>query len=624
MIGTVEIYKKYGTAEQELVHKESNLIVNGGGEAICDLLTMPSGVASALPEQGASLTDSSNFTVQAISFGKSSESYRNNAHFYPFNLSSYVGVGKYESYIQLVKADKVIRAVSMLDENITATVHSYDPKRDPGATPNVNDTQLEPDTRCAIDLVSGQYHSMGNKLMQGRAHSVGHSLNRVQSHTNPNLLSYTEDPNADPNAGSTPDMTNQVVWTSSTGVAKITLLDESNTSFYSGPFSNTSSILVSGTGAAVAVLRQENPLQKTYFHPNLDHTFSLYAKLPEVNSASSLQLNISDQTGTTKSHSVTFSFSGIDTSTISPPTIVHQINGASGNITPSAGVDGSGGWYRLECRLENLGKSTAPELADHLTVRAIIGKHALFTDLPAAIEFYGWQLEESAVATPYKVVRGLNLTNNEIGGDLFLGCFPPTKQADFAIVSSIANLTTPQSNIYVSGTYPTSSTGHYFNSSGIRSMDRNGYVKALYELHGDAYTTNDPVSGLVVSASHVAPGGTCDFSSTGEVTYVCTISSGDLGYSNMYGGLFKVGLWTIDLPKTLAAVDSEGNPKGIPTFPLRFTAGYNKLVYKLFAEKSFNKNLAAIKDSGSDDGCTAYEDLTLIWKIKFTGGDLTA
>jgi hypothetical protein len=92
----------------------------------------------------------------------------------------------------------------------------------------------------------------------------------------------------------------------------------------------------------------------------------------------------------------------------------------------------------------------------------------------------------------------------------------------------------------------------------------------------------------------------------------------------MYGGLFKVGLWTLDLPKTLASADPEGNPKGVPTFPLRFTAGYNKMVYKLFAEKSFSKNLAAIQDSGADDGCTAYDDLTLIWKIKFTGGDLTA
>ena len=90
----------------------------------------------------------------------------------------------------------------------------------------------------------------------------------------------------------------------------------------------------------------------------------------------------------------------------------------------------------------------------------------------------------------------------------------------------------------------------------------------------------------------------------------------------MYGGIFKLGLWTIDLEKTLSPTDPEGNPKVIPPFPLRFSAGYNKLVYKLFAEKSLTKNLAAIKDTGVEAGCKAYEDLTIIWKIRFCGGDV--
>lgn len=608
MIGTVEIYKNFGTPHQKLLHQENNLVVNGAGQAICDLLTTPSGAVSGFTGLDAEVTDSSNYTVQAISFGKSSEAYRNNTHFYPFNLSSYLGAGEFAEYVTLVKQDKVIRAVSLEDENIESTVHSYDPKRDPGATPNVNDTQLEPDTRCAIDLVSGQYHTMGDYIMQGRAHAYGHNLNRVQSHTNPNLLSYTENPNSDPNAGSAPDMANQTVWTSSIGVAKITLLDENT-----GPFSNTSAILVSGTGTDFAVLRQEIPLQNTYFHENLDHTFSLYAQLPDINPVSSLELNISDRTGTTTAHTVSYSFSGINTSDISAPEMVGTVNGASGNINPSAGLEGSGGWYRLECRLENLGTKATTAQLDTLQVKAILGKHTLFSDTPAAIYLYGWQLEESAAATEYKKVPALRPTFEEGGlaGDLFLGCYPPTTQADFAILSSIANLETPQSNIFISGTYPTDTEHNYFNASACRSMDQNGFVKALYNHHGDAYSQNDITSGVVVSAD-------ADFSTVGEVKYVCTISSGDLGYSNMYGGIFKLGLWTIDLPKSLAYLSPEGNPKGIPKFPLRFTAGYNKLIYKLFAEKSLTKNLAAIKDDGSDAGATAYEDLTLIWKMKFT------
>ena len=86
MIGTVEIYENFGGPDQALLHREGNLLVNGAGESICDMLTTPSGAVSAFPGHGSSLTDPSNFTVQALSFAKSSDAYRKYAHFYPFNF----------------------------------------------------------------------------------------------------------------------------------------------------------------------------------------------------------------------------------------------------------------------------------------------------------------------------------------------------------------------------------------------------------------------------------------------------------------------------------------------------------------------------------------------------------
>ena len=108
-----------------------------------------------------------------------------------------------------------------------------------------------------------------------------------------------------------------------------------------------------------------------------------------------------------------------------------------------------------------------------------------------------------------------------------------------------------------------------------------------------------------------------NFSSTGEVSCITTIASADLGLANLYGGIFKCGLWTIDLEKTLSDTDEHGNPKLVPSFPLNFNTGYNKLVYKLFAEKSLTKNLAAVKDDGSNAGCIKYSDLTLVWRLNF-------
>ena len=80
MKGSVQVYKNFGLSNQELICQEDNLLVDGAAENICTLLTMPSSVAEAVPK----LLDSSNFTIQAISFGKGSNAYKENAHFFSF------------------------------------------------------------------------------------------------------------------------------------------------------------------------------------------------------------------------------------------------------------------------------------------------------------------------------------------------------------------------------------------------------------------------------------------------------------------------------------------------------------------------------------------------------------
>ena len=69
MKGVVEVYKNFGLPDQELVYKEDNLLVDGAAETICTMLTMPSSIGKAIPK----IIDASNFGIQAISFGKSSE-----------------------------------------------------------------------------------------------------------------------------------------------------------------------------------------------------------------------------------------------------------------------------------------------------------------------------------------------------------------------------------------------------------------------------------------------------------------------------------------------------------------------------------------------------------------------
>ena len=77
MRGRVQIYKLIND-EQILIEDSGNMVVDKAGEIIVDALTISpslSGIASA-----SAILDTSNYTIQAISFGKDAAGYSNHAH----------------------------------------------------------------------------------------------------------------------------------------------------------------------------------------------------------------------------------------------------------------------------------------------------------------------------------------------------------------------------------------------------------------------------------------------------------------------------------------------------------------------------------------------------------------
>ena len=180
------------------------------------------------------------------------------------------------------------------------------------------------------------------------------------------------------------------------------------------------------------------------------------------------------------------------------------------------------------------------------------------------------------------------------GSYFFVGCYPEgsgTGGSNFLIVSSYDDVSATgdpaaycQSGVYNS----------VFNQAS--SMDTSGFVRAY---HVSAET--DPISGVIVSSIS-------DFSSTGEVAYKVLVGSGDLGFSNMYGGITNMGLWTVDLKKALA--------KGA-TPPYLFAPVNNPFEYRLLAKKVFSQNLTRILDNGANAGSLNYKDLIVVWRISF-------
>lgn len=100
-----------------------------------------------------------------------------------------------------------------------------------------------------------------------------------------------------------------------------------------------------------------------------------------------------------------------------------------------------------------------------------------------------------------------------------------------------------------------------------------------------------------------------DSTNSGIVEYSMLLGSGDVGYSNLYGGIYNMGLWTIDTEASRLAGNSP---------PYSFGPLDNPRKYKLFATKHLTKNLGFIEDSGINPGCLNYSDLTIKWRIHFT------
>jgi len=144
------------------------------------------------------------------------------------------------------------------------------------------------------------------------------------------------------------------------------------------------------------------------------------------------------------------------------------------------------------------------------------------------------------------------------------------------------------------------------------SMDTSGFVNMIMSgcpgTRGvEHYEMSSTASGLCISGGTNLPG-VSQYSNSGVVEYSVTIGSGDMGAANLYGGIYNMGLWTIDMEKSLLA----GN-----TPPYAFDPLNNPRRYRLFATKSFSQNLCQILDTGSPGGAISHLDLLVKWRLHF-------
>jgi len=200
------------------------------------------------------------------------------------------------------------------------------------------------------------------------------------------------------------------------------------------------------------------------------------------------------------------------------------------------------------------------------------------------------------------------LSNFSSLGAVF-GCYPEgssTGGSQFYVVSSDSNIPaggTAPTDVMYAGTY-----NSLFNQ--VSSMDIQGFVNFVGSSTTDDYISSG-WSGLTVSAN-LTPMSPLHSSSTGEIAYQVIIGSGDLGTANLYGGIYNIGLWSMDLCAAL----KENNP------PFAFSNIVNPKKYRLFSKKSLLDNLCKTS-VGRDNtaqlwpGAFNYRDLTIVWRMYF-------
>ena len=190
-----------------------------------------------------------------------------------------------------------------------------------------------------------------------------------------------------------------------------------------------------------------------------------------------------------------------------------------------------------------------------------------------------------------------------------LGCFPDgsstnagysTYTRNLRIFSEVDDSNSVDNIIWTTVEAVYYASGGYFNE--VSSMDVSGFVTMV--MSGSPGTTtgygmSSTASGLCLSGS------TGD--SSGYIEYSVLMSPDDVGHANAYGGIYHLGLWTIDMKQSLL----NGN-----TPPFGFSVLNNPRKYKLFARKGLSKNLCYVENH-TTEGDLNYTDLTIKWRLHF-------
>jgi len=251
------------------------------------------------------------------------------------------------------------------------------------------------------------------------------------------------------------------------------------------------------------------------------------------------------------------------------------------------------------------------------------------TSSEAAYQFYNLdpqhstpldtRLEMKSTATP--LGSGLDdfgqcinsvLLSSVSSASRFVGCFAPSSGRTYRIAAASA-VTYENGIAKVNQFLFTSTLSGTYNRFGI--MDGKGFLTiAPFNISQGRALVLGGAAAAYTSGAVIY--GDSDFSTSGKISIVWTLSGADAATLLMYGGVYHIGLWCLDVKEML----KEGHKP-----PFAFNALNNIRKYRLFAKKTFLKDLLYTENApGSPSNLAFYQpgspikvDTTYNWMIGF-------
>ena len=560
------------------VYKDTNMIVDGAGSLLADIMTAPRAYED-IPS-ASSILDASNYTIQAISFGKGTAGYLKNAH---QNLE-----------------EKTKYFISNPNPVIVTTKQQSD----------VN-SSITSSILWGTDSLPDSPNPFNKKLNLNCLVTSASTFNMIQ----------------DPNDFVDPDSSWQFD-SNCSGIDNTHIAPDGTL---------TADTVYSNGGTPYS----DNVFQNVTIPSIQDavYNYSIYLRKDDIYPVRSQHIILLLDGGIVKER-IDFSIN-LDTGALEVTT--QQSEGVLEYTEDNFRITSVGDYWFVEV----LGFTDYAGTCDQFRIRHYPGESSFYPGEGQNLILWGSNLyitfpnlleTFSSLAQVQDFGHNLNLIPSAIhsqvldgssnyialAGSIF-GCWPEGQSqggTPFYVFSSIEDNQfgiNPDSNLeFSSGVYDASSG--YFAQSGTlygyfneaSSMDYSGYVNMIMSSvpHG-SYSMSDSSGGLTLSAA-------TDFSSTGMIEYECTMASGDAVAAQLYGGIYNMGLWAMDVNSSL---------KAGYTPPLSFDVINNQKRYKLFSRKDLTTSLTQYQDTygltGSFTGNhypatkPAAEKVTIKWRIYF-------